>query len=113
MRCRSGATRERATALPLVADFEEAILPQLDAAYNLARWLVRDERLAEDVVQDASVRAFSCFVSHKGGDGRASLFRIGVYNVLAARTSANDAGFVRDIAPQVADARADLKRCFP
>ena len=38
-------------------DFEELVLPHLDAAYNLARWLARDVNDADDVVQDACVRA--------------------------------------------------------
>ncbi len=39
------------------SDFERSVLPHLDAAYNLARWLVRDPDLAQDVVQEAMVRA--------------------------------------------------------
>ena len=41
--------------------FEAEVLPYLDAAYSLARWLVRDEHVAEDVVQDAFLRAFRYF----------------------------------------------------
>jgi len=40
------------------ARFEQAILPHMDAAYNLARWLTRDEHDARDVVQDAALRAY-------------------------------------------------------
>jgi RNA polymerase sigma-70 factor (ECF subfamily) len=67
---------------------EQVILPHLDAAYNLARWLVRDPVLAEDAVQDAAVRALSYFASFKGGDARAWLLRIvrnSALSLLAAR----------------------------
>jgi RNA polymerase sigma-70 factor (ECF subfamily) len=50
--------------------FEQEVLPCLDAAYNLARWLVRDEHVAEDLVQDAFLRAFRYFGSYRGGDAR-------------------------------------------
>src|SRR5208283_4683129 len=48
---------EVAMTLPGMADFEQIVLPHLDAAHNLARWLVADATLAEDVVQDSVVRA--------------------------------------------------------
>ena len=48
----------------------------LDAAYNLARWLARDERDAEDVVQEACLRAFKFFDSFHGGNARAWLLAI-------------------------------------
>ena len=44
-------------------DFAQVMLPHLDAAYNLARWLVRDPSIAEDVVQDAYERACRYFAS--------------------------------------------------
>ena len=50
--------------------FAEVTLPHLDAAYNLARWLTRDEHAAEDVVQEAYLRAARYFGSFRGGDGR-------------------------------------------
>jgi len=56
--------------------FEEIVLPHLDAAYNLARWLVRDPHNAEDVVQEACLRAVKFFGGYRGGDGRAWLLRI-------------------------------------
>jgi RNA polymerase sigma-70 factor (ECF subfamily) len=62
--------------VPCIRDFERVVLPHLDAAYNLARWLVRDPALAEDVVQDAALRALRYFASFRGGDGRAWILRI-------------------------------------
>ncbi len=50
--------------------FEAAVLPWLDAAYNLARWLLRDEAAAEDVVQEATLRALRYFHSLRGSDAR-------------------------------------------
>ncbi len=56
--------------------FEQALLPHLDAAYNLARWLMRDEQDAQDAVQDAYVRALRFFGSFHGGDARPWLLAI-------------------------------------
>ena len=51
-------------------------MAHLDAAYNLARWLARDERDAEDVVQEACLRAFRFYASFHGGNARAWLLAI-------------------------------------
>jgi RNA polymerase sigma-70 factor, ECF subfamily len=56
--------------------FADVILPHLDAAYNLARWLVRNSDDAEDIVQEACLRAFRYFAGFHGGDARAWLLRI-------------------------------------
>lgn len=56
--------------------FEQAVLTHVDAAYNLARWLTRNEHDAEDVVQEACLRAFKSFEGFHGGDGRAWLLTI-------------------------------------
>jgi len=56
--------------------FDEIILPHLDAAHNLARWLVRGSDDAEDVVQEACLRAFRYFGSFRGGNARAWLLSI-------------------------------------
>ncbi len=56
--------------------FEEATLPHLDAAHNLARWLLRNEQDAQDVVQEAYLRAFKSFAGFHGGNGRAWLLTI-------------------------------------
>jgi RNA polymerase sigma factor (sigma-70 family) len=50
--------------------FETLVLPHLDAAYNLARWLLRDATAAEDAVQEASMRAFRYIDSLRGDDPR-------------------------------------------
>jgi RNA polymerase sigma-70 factor (ECF subfamily) len=52
------------------------VLPHLDAAYNLARWLMRDAEAAEDVLQEAMVRALTYFASFKGVNPRAWLLQI-------------------------------------
>jgi RNA polymerase sigma-70 factor (ECF subfamily) len=57
-------------------NFEKAVLPHLDAAYNLARWLTRNAQDAEDVVQEAYLRAFRFFNGHQGGNMRAWLLTI-------------------------------------
>jgi RNA polymerase sigma-70 factor (ECF subfamily) len=56
--------------------FERMLLPHLDAAYNLARWLVRNPQDAEDVVQEAYLRAFKFQEGYQGGDARAWLLKI-------------------------------------
>ncbi|HEY6355062.1 MAG TPA: sigma-70 family RNA polymerase sigma factor [Burkholderiaceae bacterium] len=56
--------------------FEALVLPHLDAAYNLARWLLRDPAAAEDAVQEASLRAFRYIDSLRGDDARAWLLGI-------------------------------------
>src|ERR1700683_1338154 len=56
--------------------FEQVVLPHLDAAYNLARWLVRNTHDAEDIVQEAYLRAFKFFGGYQGGDARAWVLTI-------------------------------------
>ena len=69
--------------------FRQLILPHLDGAYNLARYLTRDAVLGQDVVQDAMLRAFRSFAQFRGGSPRAWLFTI-VRN--CARTAQAGAG---------------------
>src|SRR5213593_3592824 len=59
-----------------LASFEETMLPHLDAAHNLARWLLRNEQDAQDVVQEAYLRAFKSFSGFHGSNGRAWLLTI-------------------------------------
>ncbi len=56
--------------------FEQALLPHLDAAYNLARWLAGNAHDAEDLVQDAYLRAFEHFEGFRGESARAWLLTI-------------------------------------
>ena len=57
-------------------DLAALLLPHLDCAYNLARWLIRNSDDAEDVVQEAYVRAFRYASGFHGGDARAWLLAI-------------------------------------
>ena len=56
--------------------FEAQAIPHLDAAYNLARWLARPPLDADDIVQDAMLRAFRAFDGFRGGDAKAWLLAI-------------------------------------
>src|SRR5690348_17533342 len=58
------------------ARFEQLVLPHLDAAFNLSRWLLRSKADAEDVAQEAMLRAFRFFRGFNGGDARAWLLQI-------------------------------------
>lgn len=67
--------------------FREVMLPHMDAAYNFARYLARDPSGAEDIVQDAFLRAFRSFDSYRGESAKAWLFAIVrncFYNWIAA-----------------------------
>jgi RNA polymerase sigma factor (sigma-70 family) len=107
---------EGGVTLPGTADFEQVVMPHLNAAYNLARWLVRDVALADDVVQDAMLRALNYFGSFRGDNARAWLLRIvrnAAYGALAARrrgstTSLDDTGSDDEpAAMQIADPSDD------
>jgi RNA polymerase sigma-70 factor (ECF subfamily) len=69
----SGLTLQKSAKLEI---FEETILPHLDAAYNLARWMLRNDQDAQDVVQEASLRAYRFFEGYRGGDAKAWLLAI-------------------------------------
>ena len=80
----SKASRVQPGTPPDIAEgFDKVVLPHLDAAYQLARWMMRNEHDAEDVVQEASLRAFRYFPTFAGGNGRAWFLRI-VRNTCAA-----------------------------
>jgi len=70
-------SRLRPAVMPAVGgSFDDVVVPHLDAAYRLARWLMRNEHDAEDVVQESSLRAFRYFRTFAGGNGRAWFLRI-------------------------------------
>jgi RNA polymerase sigma factor (sigma-70 family) len=64
------------TVMQAAARFEQTLLPHMDAAYNLARWLVRNPQDAEDVVQESYLRAYKFWSGFQGGDSRAWLLKI-------------------------------------
>jgi RNA polymerase sigma factor (sigma-70 family) len=75
-----------------VASFETLMLPHLDAAYNLARWLLRNEDDARDVVQEAYLRAFKSFGGFHGSNGRPWLLTIvrnTAYNLIKKNQTAS------------------------
>ncbi len=53
-----------------ISKFESAVLEHLDAAHNLARWLMRNDQDAQDVVQESCMKALRAFDSFRGGDFR-------------------------------------------
>jgi RNA polymerase sigma-70 factor (ECF subfamily) len=70
-------TRPRpANANETLARFHRDIVPQLDAAYNFARFLSRDADAAQDIVQETFLRAYRSFEGYQGGDARAWIFAI-------------------------------------
>jgi RNA polymerase sigma factor (sigma-70 family) len=80
--------------------FEDVTLPHLDAAYNLACWLTQDEHAAEDVVQEAYLRAARYFGSFRGGDGRPWLLavvRSAAFDWLSNHRSENAVTFNEDV----------------
>ena len=56
--------------------FEQIVMPHVDSAFNLARWIVRNRDDAEDVAQEAMLRALRFFTTYSGGDPRAWLLQI-------------------------------------
>ncbi len=68
--------QQRAAQEHELASFEATMLPHLDAAHNLARWLMRNEQDAQDVVQEAYLRAFKSFSGFHGSNGRGWLLTI-------------------------------------
>lgn len=76
-------------------DFEQDALPHLNSAYNLARWLTRNDQDAEDIVQEAYLRAFKFYDGFRGGDARPWLLTI-VRNVYYTWAQQNPVGRLVD-----------------
>jgi RNA polymerase sigma-70 factor (ECF subfamily) len=72
----TGYASELDVSSDALTPFEQAVVPHMDAAYTLARYLLRDEDEARDAVQDAYLRALTYFGGFRGGDGRAWLLAI-------------------------------------
>ena len=81
---RSSKWRSQCTNKAAPRNFEDDVLPHLDAAYNLARWLTRNDQDAENVVQEASLRALRFFGGFRGDNARAWFLKI-VRNSYLAR----------------------------
>src|SRR2546423_4993466 len=86
--------------------FEEVVLPHLDAAFNYARWLTKSDADAEDVVQDAAVRALRFFSSLRNNDARSWLLTI-VRNTWYARFSKVGHARQHAVVDDVRDERPD------
>ena len=86
--------------------FDETVLPHLDAAFNYARWLTRNDADAEDVVQDACVRALRFFSSLRDDDARAWLFAI-VRNTWYSRGSRRASAMTATSVDAARDVRPD------
>ena len=93
--------------------FRELMLPHLDAAYNLARYLANDATLAEDIVQEAFLRAFRAFDSYRGGPPRAWLFAIlrNCWRDRVAERSRRERVIVSDAS--LSDAQAEAVAAIP
>src|ERR1700730_10215395 len=92
--------------------FEEVVLPHLDAAFNYARWLTKSDADAEDVVQDAAVRALRYFSSLKNDDARAWLLTI-VRNTWYSRFSKPGRAVPHAAVDDLQDERPDDEQLDP
>jgi RNA polymerase sigma factor (sigma-70 family) len=100
-------------------NFEQVLLPHLDAAHNLARWLMHREHDAEDVVQEAYLRAFKAFAQFQGDEARCWLLTIvrnTCYTWLARnRERAAAASFdeeLHDVATYASNPEMALQECM-
>jgi len=98
--------------------FEAQALPHLDAAYNLARWLSRSPADADDIVQDAMLRAFRAFDGFRGGDAKAWILTIvrncwrsaGTASKRRGHTSLEDETLIADDDPEGTAIQAGTRR---
>ena len=92
--------------------FEQTVLPHLDAAYNLARWLAGNDHDARDVAQEASLRAFRFFGTFRGDNARVWLLTIvrnTFYSWLKKNRPAETVMVIDDEALAVEDVSTDAK----
>lgn len=94
--------------LDLRSEFDKVALPHLDAAYNLARWLTRHDQDAEDVVQEAYLRAFQFFRSFHGETGRAWMLQV-VRNTCYTWLEKKRLNATTSAAPELFDVVASLE----
>src|ERR1700748_2512889 len=75
-----------------VERFRAVMLPHLDAAYGFARWLTRDPVVAQDVAQEAMLRALRYFHAFRGDEARPWLLRIvrNTWTDMRTKSGAND-----------------------
>lgn len=73
---RAASTEDASAQHEFMQRFQNVMVPHLDAAYNFARFLSRDADAAQDIVQEAFLRAYRNFEAYRGGDPRAWLFAI-------------------------------------
>jgi RNA polymerase sigma factor (sigma-70 family) len=105
-----------APAFAVARTFEQVVLPHLDAAFNYARWLTNNDSDAEDVVQDAYLRAFRFFSTLRGTDARPWLLAIvrnAWYGRIAGRKTPgerDDPAALEQVADQGVDPEALLMR---
>jgi RNA polymerase sigma-70 factor (ECF subfamily) len=95
-------------------DFEQVFLPHLDAAYNLARWLLRNDQDAEDAVQEAYMRAHKAFDRFRGGDGKAWFMTIlrNVCYTMIKKLRAHEAPEPFDEEVHQPDTDAEMREAF-
>jgi RNA polymerase sigma-70 factor (ECF subfamily) len=84
--------------------FQDCVLDHLDAGYNLAWWMLRDEHLASDALQDAALKAWRRFESFHGGDGKSWLLAIVRTSVVdLIRRTRRNASIPRDVPDEPAE----------
>lgn len=106
----AGSARDVAATAEEARRFRELVLPHMDAAYNYARYLARDATAAEDLVQDAFLKAFRAFGRFRGESAKAWLLAI-VRNGFLTRAAAERVArtgvvAVGDLSPEQAEALA-------